>query len=173
MSKSTDWHSDTALIRSGINRTGNQETSEALFMTSGYVYDTAEQAAAAFGGDAGNFVYSRHGNPTLFSLEKRLPELASRQMSGSSTLIAFEVKGGRIGAFRFLNALKVIDISNNLGDSKSLACHPSSTTHMNLSEDERQMLEIKEGHIRLLVGLEHADDLTADMQQPFDVRRGF
>ncbi|MEC7190010.1 MAG: PLP-dependent transferase, partial [Pseudomonadota bacterium] len=85
----------------------------------------------------------------------------------------FEVKGGRIGAFQFLNALRVIDISNNLGDSKTLACHPSSTTHMNLSEYERQMLEINEGHIRLSVGLEHADDLTADIQQALNVCRGF
>ena len=100
-------------------------------------------------------------------------ELASRQMSGSSTLIAFEVKGGRNGAFQFLNALRVIDISNNLGDSKTLACHPSSTTHTNLSEDERQTLEINEGHIRLSVGLEHADDLIADIQQARDVCRGF
>ena len=100
-------------------------------------------------------------------------ELASRQMSGSSTLLAFEVKGGRNGAFKFLNALKLIDISNNLGDSKSLACHPSSTTHMNLSEDDRQILEINEGHIRLSVGLEHADDLTADIEQALDVCRGY
>jgi len=397
MSKSEDWHRDTALIRSGINRTVYQETSEALFMTSGYVYETAEQAAAAFRGETGNFVYSRYGNPTLLALEQRLAklegaeacrvcstgmaaifasmacqlsagdrvvasralfgachailtkilprwevevelldgrdlnawkealaqpaklvffetpsnpvlhlvdieavtalahaagakvivdnvfatplyqsplalgadivtysttkhidghgrllggavlgktafiedvfgpfyrqtgasmsafnawvmlksletlalrvemqtktakqltenikhhpavlslsypgdrshpqyELASRQMSGSSTLFAFEVKGGRNGAFKFLNALKLIDISNNLGDSKSLACHPSSTTHMNLSEDDRQILEINEGHIRLSVGLEHADDLTADIEQALDVCRGY
>ena len=75
MSKSEDWHRDTALIRSGINRTGYQETSEALFMTSGYVYETAEQAAAAFRGETGNFVYSRYGNPTLLALEQRLAKL--------------------------------------------------------------------------------------------------
>ena len=100
-------------------------------------------------------------------------ELASRQISGSSTLLAFEVKGDRNGAFKVLNALKLIDISNNLGDSKSLACHPSTTTHMNLSEDDRQMLEINEGRMRLPVGLEHADDLTSDVQQAFDVCRGY
>ena len=100
-------------------------------------------------------------------------ELASRQMSGSSTLIAFEVKGSRNGAFQFLNALRVIHISNNLADSKTLACHPSGTTHMNLSEDERQTLEINEDHIRLSVGLEQTDDLTADLQQALDVCRGF
>ncbi|MGB0810689.1 MAG: PLP-dependent transferase, partial [Candidatus Puniceispirillaceae bacterium] len=72
------------------------------------------------------------------------------------------------GAFRFLNALSLIDISNNLGDSKSLACHPASTTHMSLSEEERQQLEINEGHVRLSVGLEHADDLISDLTQALD-----
>ena len=395
MNKAKGWHRDTALIRSGINRTGYQETSEALFMTSGYVYETAEEAAVAFKGKTDNFVYSRFGNPTLWALEDRLAQLegaeacrvcstgmaaifasmacqlsagdrvvasralfgachsiltkilprwgvevelvdgrdlnawkvalsqpaklvffetpsnpvlhlvdieavsllahaagakvivdnvfatplfqsplalgadivvysttkhidgqgrllggavlgktdfieevflpfyrqtgaamsafnawvmlksletlalrvemqtrtatllvetikqhstletvsypgdpahpqyalASRQMSGASTLIAFEVKGGRKGAFQFLNALKLIDISNNIGDSKSLACHPASTTHMNLSEDERLMLEISEGHVRLSVGLEHADDLAADILQALDICR--
>lgn len=393
MTKAEGWHRDTALIRSGINRTGNQETSEALFMTSGYVYKTAEEAAAAFKGETDNFVYSRYGNPTLLALEERLAQLegaeacrvcstgmaaifasmacqlsvgdrvvssralfgachailtkilprwgvdvelldgrdlsawkaalsqpaklvffetpsnpmlhlvdieavsilahaagakvivdnvfatplfqsplalgadiitysttkhidgqgrllggavlgkadfieevflpfyrqtgasmsafnawimlksletvalrvekqartaaqlsetikqhpsvlsvsypgdpthpqyalASRQMSGASTLIAFEVKGGRNGAFQFLNALKLIDISNNLGDSKSLACHPASTTHMNLSEAERQLLEISEGNVRLSVGLEHPNDLAADILQALDI----
>ena len=393
MTKAEGWHRDTALIRSGINRTGNQETSEALFMTSGYVYKTAEEAAAAFKGETDNFVYSRYGNPTLLALEERLAQLegaeacrvcstgmaaifasmacqlsvgdrvvssralfgachailtkilprwgvdvelldgrdlsawkaalsqpaklvffetpsnpmlhlvdieavsilahaagakvivdnvfatplfqsplalgadiitysttkhidgqgrllggavlgkadfieevflpfyrqtgaamsafnawimlksletvalrvekqartaaqlsetikqhpavlsvsypgdpghpqyalASRQMSGATTLIAFEVTGGRNGAFRFLNALKLIDISNNLGDSKSLACHPASTTHMNLSEDERQLLEISEGNVRLSVGLEDPNDLAADILQALDI----
>ena len=392
MNKDTSWHRDTNLIREGVNRTDNLETSEALFMTSGYVYDTAEQAAAAFKGETDNFVYSRYGNPTLQALEARLAklegaeacrvcgtgmaaifsslacqlsagdrvvasqalfgachailtkilprwgvdvelvdgrdltawtaalakptkivflespsnpvlhlvdiqavstlahaagaqvivdnvfatpvfqsplalgadivtysttkhidgqgrllggavlgttafieeiflpfyrqtgaamspfnawvmlksletlalrveaqtktakaiaavlkahpavlslsypgdsshpqyELACRQMSGPSTLMAFEVEGGKDGAFRFLNALKLIDISNNLGDSKSLACHPASTTHMNLSEGERQRLEIYEGHVRLSVGLEHADDLISDLTQALD-----
>ena len=75
MSKDTSWHRDTHLIREGVNRTDNLETSEALFMTSGYVYDTAEQAATAFKGEADNFVYSRYGNPTLKALEARLAKL--------------------------------------------------------------------------------------------------
>ena len=392
MSKDTSWHRDTHLIREGVNRTDHQETSEALFMTSGYVYDSAEQAAAAFKGETENFVYSRYGNPTLQALEARLAklegaeacrvcgtgmaaifaslacqlsagdrvvasqalfgachailtkilprwgvdvelvdgrdlaawtaalgkptkivflespsnpvlhlvdiqavsalahaagaqvivdnvfatpvfqsplalgadivtysttkhldgqgrllggavlgtaafieeiflpfyrqtgaamspfnawvmlksletlalrvdaqtktaeiiaaalkahpavlslsypgdpshpqyELACRQMSGASTLMAFEIQGGKEGAFRFLNALTLIDISNNLGDSKTLACHPASTTHMSLSEKERQQLEIHEGHVRLSVGLEHADDLVSDLRQALD-----
>ena len=111
MSKSTDWHRDTALIRSGINRTGYQETSEALFMTSGYVYETAEQAAAAFRGDTGNFVYSRYGNPTLFSLEKRLLELEGAEAcrvcgTGMAAIFAFMAcqlsSGDRVVASRAL-----------------------------------------------------------------------
>ena len=396
MSKAVGWHRDTALIRSGIHRTGHQETSEALFMTSGYVYKTAEEAAAAFRGETDNFVYSRYGNPTLSALEDRLAKLegaeccrvcstgmaaifaamacqlssgdrvvaswalfgachailtkilprwgikvelldgrdlnawkvalsqpaklvffetpsnpllhlvdieavslmahaagakvivdnvfatplfqspltlgadivtysttkhidgqgrllggavlgqtefiekvflpfyrhtgaamsafnawvmlksletlalrvemqtrtatqlteiikqhpavlsvsypgdpthpqyalASRQMSGASTLISFEVKGDRNGAFRFLNALKLVDISNNLGDSKTLACHPASTTHVSLSKDERLMLEISESHVRLSVGLENAEDLAADILQALDISKG-
>ncbi len=65
----------------------------------------------------------------------------------------------------FWNALQLIDISNNLGDAKSLACHPASTTHMNLTQKERDALEITDGHIRLSVGLEHSDDLIADLEQ--------
>ena len=96
-------------------------------------------------------------------------ELASRQMSGSSTLLAFEVKGGRNGAFKFLNALKLIDISNNLGDSKSLACHPYTTTHSNMSLQDRANLGISGGLIRLSVGLEDADDLIEDLDQALKV----
>ena len=92
-------------------------------------------------------------------------ELACRQMSGGSSLMAFHLPGGKGQAFAFLNALQLIDISNNLGDAKSLACHPASTTHMNLTQEERDALEITDGHIRLSVGLEHSDDLIADLEQ--------
>ena len=92
-------------------------------------------------------------------------ELAQKQMSGAGSLLAFEVKGGKSAAFAFLNALKLIDISNNLGDSKSLACHPASTTHMNIGLEERAKLEISDGHIRLSVGLEDTADLIADIKQ--------
>lgn len=92
-------------------------------------------------------------------------DLACRQMSGGSSLMAFQLPGGKGQAFAFLNALQLIDISNNLGDAKSLACHPASTTHMNLTQEERDALEITDGHIRLSVGLEHSDDLIADLEQ--------
>lgn len=96
-------------------------------------------------------------------------EIAQKQMTGFGAMLAFEVKGGKEAAFKMLNALKLIDISNNLGDTKSLACHPASTTHMNLSQDERDRLEISDGHIRLSVGLENSADLIADLAQALDV----
>ncbi|MGC6517359.1 MAG: O-succinylhomoserine sulfhydrylase [Candidatus Puniceispirillaceae bacterium] len=90
--------------------------------------------------------------------------LAQSQMTGPGSLMAFEVKGGKTAAFAMLNALSLIDISNNLGDSKTLACHPASTTHMNIGADERAILGINDGHIRLSVGLEDCEDLIADLR---------
>ena len=92
-------------------------------------------------------------------------ELAKAMMSGYGTLIAFEILGGKAAAFAFLDALKVIKISNNLGDTKSLACHPASTTHMNIGPEERAILQIEDGHIRLSIGLEDCDDLIDDLTQ--------
>ncbi len=90
-------------------------------------------------------------------------EIAKRQMTGGSTMIAFEVKGGRKAAFAVENALKVIRISNNLGDAKSLITHPSTTTHQRLSEDARLELGITQGLLRLSVGLEDVEDLAEDL----------
>jgi O-succinylhomoserine sulfhydrylase len=86
-----------------------------------------------------------------------------KQMRAGSTLIGFEVKGGKAGAFRFLNALKLARISNNLGDAKSLVTHPATTTHQRLTPDARTELGISEGFVRLSVGLEHRDDLIEDL----------
>ncbi|MEQ9812343.1 MAG: O-succinylhomoserine sulfhydrylase [Azospirillaceae bacterium] len=91
--------------------------------------------------------------------------LAERQMSGASTLVAFEVKGGKAGAFAALNGLRLIDISNNLGDAKSLVTHPATTTHQRLKPEERAQLGITDGVIRLSVGLEHVDDLIGDLDR--------
>ncbi len=392
MASSKDWHCDTKQVRAGLARTENRETSEALFLNSGYVYDSAEQAAAAFKGEVDNFIYSRYGNPTLQMAEERLAtiegaeacrvcstgmaaifasmacqleagdrvvasqalfgachailtkilprwgiqtelidgtditawqaalakpaklvfmespsnpvlqlvdiaavsalahkagakvivdnvfatpihqsplklgadivtysttkhldgqgrllggavladkafieevfqpfyrqtgasmsafnawvliksletlrlrieamsataariaeklaehkaieavlypghkthpqhKLAKAQMSGFGSLIALKVKGGRAAAFTVLDSLNLIDISNNLGDAKSLACHPASTTHANLSDSERLALSISESHLRLSVGLEHYDDLWRDLCQALD-----
>lgn len=95
-------------------------------------------------------------------------QLARKMMSGFGTLIAFEISGGKEQAFAFLDALRLIKISNNLGDTKSLACHPASTTHMNIGPEERALLQIEDGHIRLSVGLEDVEDLIDDLTQALD-----
>ena len=89
--------------------------------------------------------------------------LIAKQMTGGSNLIAFEIKGGKEGAFRFLNGLSLIGITNNLGDSKSLITHPTTTTHQRLTPDQRAELGIGDGLVRLSVGLEHVDDLIDDL----------
>jgi len=88
--------------------------------------------------------------------------LVRKQMRGGSTLVGFEVKGGKAGAFRCLNALKLARISNNLGDAKSLVTHPATTTHQRLKPEARAELGISEGFIRFSAGLEHANDLIED-----------
>jgi O-succinylhomoserine sulfhydrylase len=92
-------------------------------------------------------------------------ELARSQMSAGGTMVTFEVKGGKAGAFRATNALALIDISNNLGDSKSLICHPATTTHQRVGPEERARLGIGDGVLRLSVGLEDEADLKADLEQ--------
>ncbi len=92
-------------------------------------------------------------------------ELARRQMTGGSQIITFEVEGGKEAAFRFLNALKIIKISNNLGDAKSIVTHPATTTHQRLKPEARAELGISDGMIRLSVGLEAPADLMADLDR--------
>ena len=89
--------------------------------------------------------------------------LAQAQMPGGGQMIAFEVEGGKAGAFRCLNALRLILISNNLGDAKSLVTHPATTTHFKLTAAQRTELGITDGMIRLSIGLEAADDLADDL----------
>ena len=90
--------------------------------------------------------------------------LAKRQMSGPGTLVTFEVEGGKAEAFRFLNALKLIRISNNLGDAKSLITHPATTTHHRIGPQARAELGITDGMLRLSVGLEAFEDLAEDIE---------
>jgi len=90
-------------------------------------------------------------------------ELAQRQMTGGGAILALEVKGGKEGAYRLLNGLKLIDISNNLGDAKSLITHPWTTTHQSRSPEEKLKMGITEGLLRLSVGLEDVRDLIADL----------
>jgi O-succinylhomoserine sulfhydrylase len=89
--------------------------------------------------------------------------LARRQMLGPSQIVTFEVAGGKAAAFRFLNALRLIKISNNLGDAKSLITHPATTTHQRLKPETRAELGITDGMLRLSVGLEALVDLLADI----------
>jgi O-succinylhomoserine sulfhydrylase len=94
--------------------------------------------------------------------------LAATQMTAGGTLVTFEIAGGKAAAFRAMNALQVIAVSNNLGDSKSLATHPATTTHMRIGEAERAKLGITDGVIRLSVGLEDVADLREDLAQALD-----
>lgn len=94
--------------------------------------------------------------------------LAMSQMSAGGTLVAFELAGGKPAAFRAMNAFRLIAVSNNLGDSKSLATHPATTTHMRIGAEERARLGITDGVVRLSVGLEDAADLTDDLAQALD-----
>ncbi|GAB5374936.1 MAG: O-succinylhomoserine sulfhydrylase [Acuticoccus sp.] len=98
-------------------------------------------------------------------------ELARRQMERGGTLIAFSVKGGQAEAFACANALKLIKLSNNLGDAKSLLTHPATTTHKNLTQEARDALGIDAGLLRLSVGLEAPSDLVADLTQALDRAR--
>jgi O-succinylhomoserine sulfhydrylase len=90
-------------------------------------------------------------------------DVAQRQMSGGGTIVTFAPKGGKERAYRLLNSLSLIDISNNLGDAKSLITHPWTTTHQSRSAGEKIKMGITEATLRLSVGLEDADDLIADL----------
>ena len=92
-------------------------------------------------------------------------DLAMAQMGSGGTLVTFEVKGGKEAAFRFMNALEIAKISNNLGDAKTIATHPATTTHQRLPQEQKDALGITPGLIRLSVGLEDAEDLIADLRQ--------
>ncbi len=101
----------------------------------------------------------------LFPTLKSHPqfEVAQRQMNKGGAMLAFEVKGGKEEAFSFMNKLQLVDISNNLGDAKSLITHPATTTHSNISREEQEKIGITESMCRLSVGLEHVDDLINDL----------
>ncbi|TPG57467.1 O-succinylhomoserine sulfhydrylase [Roseomonas nepalensis] len=101
--------------------------------------------------------------------------LARAQMSAGGTLVTFDVAdqgdGAKAAAFRVLNALKLVDISNNLGDARSMVTHPATTTHMKVGPEERARLGINDGTVRLSVGLEDVDDVIEDLAQALDAAR--
>lgn len=92
-------------------------------------------------------------------------DVVARQMSGGSTLICLDIKGGKDNAFAMLNGLEIVKLSNNLGDARSLITHPATTTHKNLTDDAREAVGILGGTLRLSIGLEDADDLIEDLDR--------
>lgn len=96
-------------------------------------------------------------------------EIAKKQMSNGGPMIAFEVKGGKKAAFKFMNALKIIDISNNLGNAKSLITHPATTTHASIGAESRAEIGISDSLLRLSVGIENVDDLIGDILGALEV----
>ena len=98
--------------------------------------------------------------------------LAKRQMAGGGPMVAFEIKGDKKEAFRFMNALQIFKISNNLGDAKSLVTHPATTTHQRLTPEARAELGIFDNSLRLSIGLEDVRDLVADLDHALTLSRG-
>lgn len=125
--------------------------------------DSAEKVAKALEGHA-------KLNKVIFPALASHPQhaLAMEQMGSGGTLVTFDIAGGKEAAFRFMNALTIAKISNNLGDAKTIATHPATTTHQRLPQDQKDALGITPGLIRLSVGLEDADDLIADLLQALD-----
>jgi O-succinylhomoserine sulfhydrylase len=129
--------------------------------------DSALQVAKALEGDGR---ISRVIYPELASHPQH--DLAMAQMGSGGTLVTFDLKGGKDAAFRFMNALEIIKISNNLGDAKSIATHPTTTTHQRLPQPQKDKLGITPGLIRLSVGLEDTRDLIADLRAALDAIEG-
>ena len=98
-------------------------------------------------------------------------ELAKAQMGGGGTVVTFFVDGGKAEAFAVMNAFEVIDISNNLGDAKSMVTHPATTTHRRLSPQARAAVGITDGTLRISVGLEDVQDLIDDVTAGLDALR--
>jgi cystathionine gamma-synthase/O-succinylhomoserine sulfhydrylase len=92
-------------------------------------------------------------------------ELARKQMATGGTIFSFVLDGGREQAWALLDALELIDISNNIGDSRSLMCHPATTTHHSVGHDGREAMGVYEGMVRMSVGLEDPDDLIDDLDR--------
>jgi O-succinylhomoserine sulfhydrylase len=124
---------------------------------------TATAIAAALSGHAGL-------NRVLYTHSADHPQhgLATRLLPQGGTVLAIDVKGGKDAAFRFLNALQIFTISNNFADAKSIVTHPATTTHQRLSDDQKALLGITPGLVRVSCGLEDKDDLLSDLLQALD-----
>ncbi|MGB7033913.1 MAG: PLP-dependent transferase, partial [Xanthobacteraceae bacterium] len=125
--------------------------------------DSATKLAAAIAGHAKVTRLIYPGRP-----DHPQAAVVQKQMRGGSTLLAFEIAGGKAGAFRFQDALKLVRISNNLGDAKSLITHPATTTHQRIGPAQRAALGISDGLVRVSVGLEHPDDIVEDVITALD-----
>jgi O-succinylhomoserine sulfhydrylase len=126
--------------------------------------DAASKAAAAIA----DFLAEQPGVTRVwYPMRADHPQqaLALKQMTAGGTVVTFEVAGGKDGAFQVMNGFQLIAVSNNLGDSKSLATHPATTTHMRIGEQERARLGITDGVIRVSIGLEDPDDIKDDLRQ--------
>ena len=97
-------------------------------------------------------------------------EIAKKQMKAGGGIVTFELKGGTEAGTRFMNALKMLSLTSNLGDTRSIASHPASTTHSKLSEKEKSAVGITPGLIRISVGLEHFEDIRSDIYQALEYR---
>ena len=123
---------------------------------------------------AGLLADALHDHPKLARLtypgrpDHPQADLIARQMLGPSTMVALDLRGGKEAAFAFMNALRLVRISNNLGDAKSLVTHPATTTHQRFAPAVRAEMGISEGLVRLSVGLEHPDDLLRDLAAALD-----
>ncbi|SDD31116.1 O-succinylhomoserine sulfhydrylase [Kordiimonas lacus] len=155
------YYRHTGCAMSPFNAWVNLKSLETLSLRVHGMCDNAEKVAKAV---ADRVVDTRH--PDLPNFKQQ--NLARAQMDRGGTMVVFELPGGRDQAFTFMNSLEIVDISNNLGDSRSIATHPWSTTHKALAEEDRLELGITPGLIRFSVGLENADDLVQDVMQALD-----
>ncbi|WP_407495271.1 trans-sulfuration enzyme family protein [Pseudooceanicola sp. MF1-13] len=136
--------------------------------------DTLDLRVRAQAGAAMEIAQALEGHPKLNSVRyPQLPshpqhDIAMQQAPSGGTVLAFEVKGGKEACFKMLNALQIFSISNNFADSKSIATHPATTTHQRLPQDQKDILGISDGAVRLSVGLEDVSDLIADLTQALD-----
>ncbi|RMD91675.1 MAG: O-succinylhomoserine sulfhydrylase [Alphaproteobacteria bacterium] len=136
--------------------------------------ETLDLRVRAQAGSAARIAAAIDGHPALARLiypglaSHPQATLAARQMETGGTMLALELAGGKDAAFVFINALRLVTITNNLGDARSLVTHPATTTHQRLSEEERAALGITPGLVRLSVGLEDPQDLIADIAQALD-----
>lgn len=126
----------------------------------------AANAAAVAAAVAGHAKLARTIYPGLADHPQHA--LAMEQMGAGGTLLCLDLAGGKAAAFRFLDALKIVSISNNLGDAKSIATHPATTTHKNLSAEDRATIGITEGLVRISMGIEDTADLVADIRGALD-----